>query len=95
MERRLASCRLSWYLSCLPFVGIAWGAASGALGGLFLFLIGSIFGAVVGGAIGLFAVTPFAILVRILSQDEHVEQKHLLPIALGIPTVVAAFWLGL
>lgn len=93
-EKRIASFRLSWYLTLLPVVGLAWGAASGALGGLFLFLIGAIFGASFGGVIGLFAVTPFAVVMRLLSVDEHIESKHLFPLAVGVPMVVAALWLG-
>lgn len=87
--------RTSSFLSVLPFLGLAWGASVGALSGVFLYMIGSIFGAIVGGLIGAASFPIFVILHRTLSEDGRIELKHLLPIVVGIPAVVAAYLLGL
>ena len=39
-------------IAILSLVGFVWGAASGAIGGLFLFFIGAIFASIAGGIVG-------------------------------------------
>ena len=86
--------RLANRIVALSIIGLLWGAASGAVGGLFLFLIGSIFGGIFGGAIG--AVTlPLLIGLRsFVREGDLVEMRHFLPIAFGITLTVCALILG-
>lgn len=92
---RLDSVRWSWYLTALPFIGLLWGAVSGAVGGVFLFIIGSVFGAVIGGMIGALALPVFGALHRALKRGDLIELKHFLPLSFGIVLFVCAFILGL
>jgi hypothetical protein len=92
---RARSQRASIYLSALPFIGMFWGAASGAVGGVFLLVVGALFGAIIGGMIGFALVPLFALLHRLLSQGDRIELGHLLPISLGIAGTLSAAILGL
>ena len=86
--------RLPNRIVALSVIGLAWGAASGAVGGLFLFVIGSIFAGIVGGVIG--AVT-LPLLIGLRSFVRHgdlVEMRHFLPIAFGITLTLCALILG-
>jgi hypothetical protein len=92
---KMNSVRWSWYLTALPFIGLLWGAVSGAVGGVFLFIIGSVFGAVIGGMVGALALPVFGALHRTLKRGDLIELKHLRPLSFGIVLTVCAFILGL
>lgn len=93
--RYLDSISLSRSLILLPFIGIVWGMASGAAGGFFLFLIGALFGAVVGGTVGAFALPTFVVLHKMMKRGEFIDTRHFLPISLGVTLTICAFFLGL
>ena len=82
--------RLSVHLSLLPFIGAIWGGAAGALGGVFVFVIGAFFGAVIGGMIGFVAVPIFSLLHGMMRQGDSVELGHLLPITFAIVGTLSA-----
>jgi hypothetical protein len=82
-------------IAFLAMVGFAWGAVSGAVGGLLLFVIGSIFAALAGGLVGAVALPILAAFHSALRRGELIEMKHFLPIAFGITLTLCAFILGL
>ena len=82
--------RLSVHLSLLPFIGAIWGGAAGALGGVFLFVIGAFFGAVIGGLIGFVTVPIFSLLHTMMRQGDSIELGHLLPIIFAIVGTLSA-----
>jgi hypothetical protein len=67
---------------------------SGAIGGLFLFIIGAFFAAIAGGIVGSFALPLFIALRAPVRRGDLTELKHFLPIALGITLSLCAFILG-
>lgn len=87
----------SWnfMLSALPFIGILWGIITGGTGGIFIFLIGAVAGAVIAAMVGGIAVPAFAIFHRLLKKGEMIERNQFLPLALGITFIISAFILGL
>lgn len=95
--RRLLSFRkFGWnrFILSSMLLGFAWGFISGAAGGVFIFLIGGIVGAIFGGLSGFFAFTLFAVAYRLLSGGNSMQIRHYLPISLGIVLTVCAFFLG-
>jgi hypothetical protein len=88
--------KTSWttMLLALPFIGILWGIITGAAGGLFIFVIGAFFGALIAAAVGSFALPTFTIFHRLLKKGDKIEEKHFFPIALGVTGVITAFILG-
>ena len=92
---RARSRRTSVYLSALPFIGMGWGAASGAIGGVFLFIVGAIFGGISGGLVGFAMVPMFALFHGLLRQGDQIELAHLLPISFGIAGTLSALILGM
>ena len=78
----------------LPFIGAAWGLLSGAAGGIVLLGIGAVFGGAIGLAVGALIFTAFGILHRLLKTTDQIEQNRLLPISIGLVSIVAAFILG-
>lgn len=82
-------------LLVLPLIGASWGFVSGMTGGVFLFFIGAVPGAVIGAVGAAVALPLFAAIHHNLQKDGHVELKHLLPTVLGISLSAAAFVLGL
>lgn len=89
--------KLSWnkMLLALPFIGIFWGIMTGGAGGLFIFVIGAIFGAVIAAIVGGVALPFFTIFHRILKRGDSIEEKHFFPLALGITSIITALILGL
>jgi hypothetical protein len=79
----------------LPFLGLLWGAVSGAAGGIIVFVFGALFGALLGGIVGSAALPVFTIIHRLLKRGESIEMKHFLPVAFGITFVICGFILGL
>ena len=93
--RNLESRSWSVLLLVAPFVGLAWGILSGGAGGIIIFVIGALFGAALGGAVGMIALPAFAALHRLLKRGDMIEQRHFLPIAFGITFTICSFILGL
>lgn len=81
-------------MALLPFLGLTWGLVSGGAGGIFIFLIGSIVGAVIGGAVGTVALPTFALLHHFTRRGESIDTKYFLPLALGITFAICAFILS-
>jgi hypothetical protein len=88
--------RLSWskMLLVLPFIGFLWGALAGGAGGIIIFLIGAIAGAIFGATVGSLALPVFAIFHRLMKYGDKLEQNHFLPLSFGITFIVCAFILG-
>ncbi len=87
----------SWtkMLLALPFVGILWGILAGGAGGIIIFVIGALFGATAGAAVGGVALPAFAILHRLLKKGDVIDGRHFLPLAFGITLIICAFIFGL
>ena len=81
-------------LALLSLTGFAWGAVSGAIGGLFLFIIGSVFAGIIGGLVGAVARPMLVGLRAPLRRGDFIELKHFLPIAFGITFSLCALVLG-
>lgn len=88
---------LGWFsmILALPFIGLLWGAISGAAGGIIIFVFGAIFGAILGGAVGAVALPVFTIIHRLLKKGESIELKHFLPVAFGVTFAICGFILGM
>lgn len=88
---------LSWtkMLLTVPFIGLLWGVMAGGAGGVFIFVVGAFFGALLGGIVGAVTAPFFTILHRLLKQGEMIELKHFLPISFGIIFSICSFILGL
>ena len=83
------------HLLLLSMFGFAWGAISGAIGGLFLFVIGAVPGSIVGGVVGATVLPVLATLHSLMRRGDLIEMKHFLPISFGITLTLCAFILGL
>lgn len=79
----------------IAFVGMTWGIACGAVGGLLIFLIGAIPAAFIGGITAAATLPIFATLLDLARRGDQVGLSHFLPISLGIVLSIAAFILGL
>jgi hypothetical protein len=79
----------------MPLIGILWGIITGGIGGVFIFIIGAFFGAIIASMVGSVALTTFTVFHRLLKRGDSIEQKHFLPIAFGITATICAFILGL
>ncbi len=86
---------ISTVILTIPLIGAIWGLVAGAAGGAFMFLFGALFGAIIGAAIGAVSLPIFTLFHHLLMRGEEIEVKHLLPISIGISSVVAAFILSL
>jgi MFS family permease len=89
--------KLSWTKMILtaPFVGLVWGIIAGGAGGAIIFLIGAIFGAMLGGIVGAAALPAFVGLHRLMKKGDLIEQKHFFPMSFGITFTICSFILGL
>ena len=81
-------------IAFLSLIGLGWGAVSGAVGGLFLFFIGALFGGVAGGVVGAVSLPVLVGLHSLLRSGDFIELKHFLPIAFAITLSLCAFILG-
>ncbi|NNE98413.1 MAG: hypothetical protein HKN25_05255, partial [Pyrinomonadaceae bacterium] len=72
-----------------------WGVLSGGAGGLFIFLIGAVFGAMIGGMVGSVGLSAFAILHRILKRGDLMSRDLFYPLAFGVTFAICALILGL
>ena len=79
----------------IAFVGMTWGIACGAAGGVLIFLIGAIPAAFIGGVTAAVALPVFATLLSFVRLGDRVALAHFLPISLGIVMSIAAFIFGL
>jgi hypothetical protein len=79
----------------IPILGAAWGIVAGATGGLFLFVVGSIVGAIIGGAVAAAALPIFAAFHFLIADEGQVSVKRFLPIAAGLSGTTAAVFLGM
>lgn len=87
----------SWskMLLVLPFVGICWGALTGAAAGIIVLFFGAFLGALAGALVGSVALPIFAVFHRLVKCGDQIEEKHFLPLAFGTTLLVSAFILGL
>jgi hypothetical protein len=92
--RRIAGFSLPNRIALLAVTGFAWGAVSGAIGGLFLFIVGAVFAAIAGGMIGAVSLPLLVALYEPMRRGDLIELKHFLPIALGMTLSLCAFVLG-
>ncbi len=87
--------RLSVAIQLYALTGFCWGAVSGFVGGLFLFLFGSIAGALIGAAFGTVATLLFSLFHRLLAVEGVIERRHFLPLSFGTVLFLCSFILGL
>jgi hypothetical protein len=87
----------SWsaMLILMPVIGILWGIITGASGGIFIFVLGAVFGATIAAVVGSVALPAFTIFHRLLKKGDFIEEKHFFPIALGISCIITALILSL
>lgn len=78
-----------------PCLGFLWGLMTGAAGGLPVFVLGAIGGAVCAVPVGAVAFALFLPLHRLLARDGMIDARHLWPLACGVVAVVTALILGL
>ncbi|HKX84966.1 MAG TPA: hypothetical protein VJL58_12145 [Pyrinomonadaceae bacterium] len=79
----------------IAFVGMTWGIACGAAGGVLIFIFGAIPAAFIGGITAALALPIFATLLSTVRAGNHVALSHFLPISLGIVLSIVAFIFGL
>ena len=79
---------------CPVFMALLWGIVTGGLGGAIFFGVGAIFGALIAVPIALAAFPAFAVLHRLLSHGGMIEERHVWPLAFGVPLVVSALILS-
>jgi hypothetical protein len=89
--------RGSWIKMFLlsPLMGLAWAIPTGAVGGVIVIVIGSIFGAIVATPVGLLAFSLFMPLHRLLSRGGMIDARHFWPVACGIVMMISALILGM
>jgi hypothetical protein len=89
--------RRSWtrMLILLPLIGAAWGAVTGAGGGLIFIGFGAIFGALFAIPIGALSFILFASLHRLLMRGGMIDARHFWPLASGATLFAAALVLGM
>ena len=87
----------SWggMLLIMPFIGILWGIMAGGAGGIFIFVVGAVFGAIIASMVGGIALPVFTIFHRWLKKGDVIDRNQFLPIALGITLIISAFIFGL
>lgn len=81
-------------LLALIVIGLLWGMASGGAGGLFIFLIGAFFGAIIGGVVGAVALPAFALPYFALSKGGMIDLRHFLPLSMGTTLSICAYVFG-
>lgn len=77
------------FLTALLF-GLVWALVTGGAGGVIVFGIGAFFGAFCALPVALLGFPAFMLLHRLLSRGGMIEERHLWPLAFGVPTVIAA-----
>lgn len=84
-ERAWAMTLLSAFL-----LGLVWALITGAAGGAIVIGIGAVFGALFAVPVALVGFPAFMLLHRLLSRGGMIEERHLWPLAFGVPVVIAA-----
>jgi hypothetical protein len=79
----------------IAFVGMTWGIACGAAGGVFIFVFGAFPAALMGAVTGFLALPIFTTLLNFARSGDRVALSRFLPISLGIVLSIAAFIFGL
>ncbi len=92
---RVSNFRLPNRIALVTLIGFAWGSVSGAVGGLFLFIVGALFAGIAGGGIGAMTLPILVLFHSALRRGDFIEIKHFLPIAFGITLTLCALILGL
>lgn len=72
-------------------MALFWGVLTGAAGGAVGFIIGAVVGVFVAVPVALAAFPVFALLHRLLSHGGMIEERHVWPLAFGVPLTAAAF----
>jgi hypothetical protein len=82
----------AWGMTLLSAVlfALVWAVATGAAGGAPVVGIGAIFGAFCALPVALVGFPAFMLLHRLLSRGGMIEERHLWPLAFGVPCVIAA-----
>jgi hypothetical protein len=78
----------------LFFLGGAWGAVSGFIGGLIILIIGAFVGGFFGLFVGAAALPIFTIFHRILSVRGYIDRRQAIPLAAGISLIISAYIFG-
>ena len=81
-------------LPLLALIGALWGIIAGGSGGIFIFVVGLFFGAVLGGAVGMAALPAFALPYYAVRRAGLIDTRHFLPLALGTTLAICSFVLG-
>jgi hypothetical protein len=89
--------RGSWIKMFLlsPLMGLAWAIPTGAVGGVLVIVIGSIFGAIMATPVGLLAFSLFMPLHRLLARGGMIDARHFWPVACGLVLMISALILGM
>jgi hypothetical protein len=85
----------TFFALVIPLIGFLWGAVSGVAGGVFIFVVGAFFGAMLGGMVGAVALPLFFLAHRFLRVGDMLELKHFMPIAFAITFSICAIVLRL
>lgn len=82
----------AWHLTLLSALalGVFWAVVTGAAGGVVVFGIGALVGPVFSVPVALVGFPAFMLLHRLLSRGGMIEERHLWPLAFGVPCVIAA-----
>lgn len=82
----------AWRLTLLSAIGhsLFWAIITGAAGGVVVFGIGALVGPVFAVPVALVGFPAFMLLHRLLSRGGMIEERHLWPLAFGVPCVIAA-----
>ncbi len=86
---------MRYRLPLLALIGALWGIIAGGSGGIFIFVVGLFFGAVLGGAVGMAALPAFALPYYAVRRAGLIDTRHFLPLALGSTLTICAFVLGM
>jgi hypothetical protein len=74
--------------------GMAWGAATGAAGGLIVFGLGALVGAAIATPIGIAAFAVFTLLHRLMARGGMIDARHFWPLASGVVLTISALILS-
>lgn len=75
-------------------MGLAWGAVTGAAGGMLFFIIGALFGIICAMPVGFIAFALFTPLHRTLARGGVIDARHFWPVASGIIMLIVALILS-
>ncbi len=93
LSRKIGDTRQhGWVMTVLAalMLGFLWAVVTGAAGGVIVFGIGALFGPFFAAPVALVGFPAFMLLHRLLSRNGMIEERHLWPLAFGVPVVIAA-----